>query len=223
MAKSNKTGSVKNEIKGGGKIKGRIRTLVIAGLLIVAMFAMAPTATAEHDLKITDHNLHALRYWGSWTPYSYGELLRWEGYPAALDVNCQKLKWVGNIRATSVDDNQCNGWYYGECVSFAKALSKSDVVTGDWEKGSKVMSYNLIQPGTVIATFNSNGDYSPGHTAIFRGYTYSNGQRSGILVWDQNYLPSHYGVVARHSIGSKGTTYLTDPNNANNYYVVRVP
>ena len=190
-------------------------------LLIMAMFATVTTAEAATDLKVTDYNLNSLQNWGAWTPYSYGELLRWEGYPSILDVNCQKLKWVGSIPAVSVDDNQCSGWYYGECVSFVKALSKSNVVTGDWERGSKVMSYNVIQPGTVIATFNSNGDYY-GHTAIFRGYAYSNGQRVGIQVWDQNYLPYLYGVVARHDIRSRGTTYPTDPNNANNYYVVRV-
>jgi len=148
--------------------------------------------------------------------------MRWQLGPINLDATCQKLKWVGNIPAVSVDDNQCNGCYYGECVSLAKALSKSNVVTGDWERGSKVMS-SYVQPGTVIATFNSQSEYQAGHTAIFRGYTYSGVQKTGILVWDQNYLPDKGKVVARHSIRSKGITYPTHPSNANNYYVVRVP
>jgi len=191
-------------------------------LLIVAGLAMMPSASALQDLRITSYNLNSLQNWGTWMPYSYGELLIWEGYPSILDVNCQKLKMVGTIRTVSVDDNQCSVRYYGQCVSFAKALSKSNVATGDWDRGNKVMSSN-IQSGTVIATFNSAGDYTPGHTATFRDYIYANGIKTGIRVWDQNYLPNLGGVVARHNIMSKVTVSLTNPNNANNYYVVRVP
>ena len=202
----------------------KIRTLAVVTLLItVALCAMATPASATRELIITDYNLNVLRNHASWTPYSYGELMLW---PNPLDVSCQKQKMVGNIRAVSVDDNQCTGWYYGECVSFAKALSKSNVRTrgrDGWKPGVSLFTYNLIAPGTVIATFGSNGKYY-GHTAIFTGnYVYSNGRRVGIEVWDQNYLPNRYGVVARHNIRSKGTTYPTDPTNANNYCTVVVP
>lgn len=128
---------------------------------------------------------------------------------------------VGTIRAVSVDDNQCTVKFYGECVSFAKALSKSNVVTGDWKPGVSLFTYNLIAPGTVIATFGGSGGGYYGHTAIFTGeYTYSNGKRDGIMVWDQNYLPNKGKVVARHAIKTSGTTLVT---NANNYYTVVVP
>jgi hypothetical protein len=201
-----------------------MRILAIAGLLIVAGFAMMPSASATRELRITDYNLNSLQNWGTWTPYSFGELLIWEGYPSILDVNCQKLRMVGTIRAVSVDDNQCTGKYYGHCVSLVKALSKSNVPTtssdnNHWTRGVKVMSQNVIAPGTAIATFTSNGVYS-GHVAVFRG-RYSNSQGNGILVWDQNYVSPH--VVGRHSIKAKGTTYPTDVNNANNYYTVVVP
>jgi len=194
--------------------------ILLAGIALAAM-----PAEAVRELRITDYNLNSLQNWGTWTSYGSGELLVWGGYPSIIDVTCQKLKMVGTIRAVSVDDNQCTGWYYGHCVSLVKALSKSNVPTtskdnNHWTKGVKVMSYNLIASGTAIATFDSNGVYS-GHAAIFRDYTYSNGQRNGILVWDQNYVASK--VVGRHSIKSKGTTYPTDPNNADNYYTVMVP
>ncbi len=197
------------------------KVLTIVGLFIVAMFATMPSAQALQDMRITSYNLNSLQNWGTWIAYGSGELLKWEGYPSILDVTCQKQLMVGTIRAVSVADNQCN--VYGQCPSFAKALSKSNVATGSWVQGSKVMSSNLIQAGTVIATFNSASKYEAGHVAIFRDYAYSNGQRTGILVWDQNYIPDHGGAVARHSIRAKGTTWLTDPNNANNYYVVRLP
>lgn len=201
-----------------------VRTIAVTILLTIALCAIATPVSAAHELIITDHNLNVLRSHASWTPYSYGELMLW---PNPLDVTCQKQKMVGSIRAVSVDDNQCTGWYYGECVSFAKALSKSNVVTtgrNGWKPGVSLFTYNLIVPGTVIATFGGpNGQYR-GHTAIFTGeYVYSNGRRVGIKVWDQNYLPSRYGVVAKHSIRSKGTTYPADPTNANNYYTVVVP
>lgn len=204
-----------------GKGKG-IRALAIAGLLMMAMFVMAPTVEAAQDLRITDYNLNSMQNWGTWTSYGSGELLVWGGYPSILDVNYQKLKMVGTIRATTVADNK--GWNYGECVSLAKALSKSNVVTtgeNGWKKGDRVMTSYSVTPGTVIATFGaSNGGYY-GHAAIFRGYVYdSSGKRIGILVWDQNYIPDHGGVVARHEIRTTGTK-LT--NNANNYYAVKVP
>lgn len=50
----------------------RIRILAIAGLLIVAMFAMVPNASAAKELRITDYNLDVLRNKAAWTPYSYG-------------------------------------------------------------------------------------------------------------------------------------------------------
>lgn len=205
----------------------KIRIGVIA-ILLVAMFAIVPSAQAAQDLRITDYNLNSLQNWGTWMSYGSGELLVWEGYPGILDVNYQKLKMVGTIRATTVADNK--GRLYGECVSLVKALSKSNVVTDNWQKGDNVLfsvwQGSPARPGEVIATFDSNGKYKPGHAAIFRSYIFgSSGKITGIKVWDQNYLPPppNGGVVARHDIRSKGTTYSTDPTNADNYYTVRVP
>lgn len=200
-------------------MKGRGIRIGVIAILLVAVFAIVPSAQAAQDLRITDYNLNSLQNWGTWMSYGSGELLVWKGYPGILDVNYQKLKIVGTIRATTVADNK--GWNYGECVSLAKALSKNNVVTGSWTKGDKVMSFYSVTPGTVIATFGaSNGGYY-GHAAIFRGYVYdSSGKRIGILVWDQNYIPDQGGVVARHEIRTTGTK-LT--NNANNYYAVKVP
>ena len=193
-----------------------IRTLAVVTLLIAALCVVAMPVQAKQDLKITDRNLQALQSWGSWIPYSYGELLEWEYGPAILDARYQRQKWIGGISATTMADCDCTWWTWGECVSFAKALSKSTATTGSWSIGNKVMTSN-VAPGTVIATFGSGGYY--GHVAIFRGHTYSGGQRTGILVWDQNYLPDRKGVIARHAIRTTGTTLVT---NANNYYVVRV-
>ncbi len=199
----------------------KIKILAVLGLLIVAIFAMVPNASATKELRITDYNLEVLRNKAAWTPYSYGQLMLW---PNSLDAKYQYKKMVGSISAVTVNDNYNSNGLLGECVSLAKALSKNNVQTKYWKSGVTLFTYNLIAPGTVIATFGGSGGGYYGHTAIFTGeYTYSNGKRDGIMVWDQNYLPNKFGVIARHSIKAKGTTYPTDVNNANNYYTVVVP
>lgn len=191
--------------------------LAVLTLLTVASATMVTPVSAAHDLKITNYNLYALQHYGTWYQYGNGELLKWEGYPSILDVNCQKLKWVGSIPAVSVDDNQCTGWYYGQCVSLVKALSKNDVTTSNWQKGNSVMATNSVVPGTVIATFDSNGNYY-GHVAVFRGYIdSSSGGRVGIMVYDQNYVSPL--VVGKHDLMASGSGV----NDADKYYAVRVP
>ncbi|MFZ2970265.1 MAG: hypothetical protein WA063_03905 [Minisyncoccia bacterium] len=188
----------------------------IAAMLLVAIMAVAVVPAEAKELRITDYNLNVLQKQAKWTPYSYGELMLW---PSLLDAKYQNKRMVGTIGATQVNDS--NNKYPGECVSFAKALSKSDVATGSWTKGVTLFTYNLIAPGTVIATFGGSGGGYYGHTAIFTGeYTYSNGKRDGIIVWDQNYLPSLGKVVAKHAIKTSGTSLVT---NASKYYTVVVP
>lgn len=199
------------------KTKGRTRMAgIIVAMLLITTLCVSITPVQAEELKITDHNLHALKYWGTWVPYGYGELLKWEGYPSTLDVNYQSLKWVGNIRATTVADN--NGWYWGECVSLGKALSKNNAA--GYQRGSNIMSSSMIQPGTVIATFRPDGTYDSwggtGHVAIFRGYIYGGSGRIGIQVWDQNYVSPY--AVGRHNLMSSGVGV----NDADNYYTVRI-
>jgi hypothetical protein len=199
----------------------KIKILVVVGLLMMAGFAMAPNASALQELRITDYNLDVLRNKAQWTSYSNGHLMLW---PSLLDAKYQNKRMVGSISATQVNDS--NNKFPGECVSLAKVLSKSGVATGSWTKGTSMFTYNLIAPGTIIATFvwdSAKGKYvyKPGHTAIFTGeYTYSNGKQDGFIVWDQNYLPDHGKAVARHAIKTSGTNLAT---NANNYYTVVVP
>ncbi len=194
----------------------RMLSTGIAAILLIAMFVIVTAPVEATELRITDNNLNVLQKQAKWTTYSNGELMLW---PSLLDAKYQNKRMVGTISATQVNDS--NNKYPGECVSLAKALSKNDVATGSWTKGVTLFTSNLVAPGTVIATFGgTNGGYY-GHTAIFTGeYTYSNGKRDGIIVWDQNYLPSLGKVVAKHAIKTSGTTLVT---NANKYYTVIVP
>ncbi|MBU4368877.1 BPSL0067 family protein [Patescibacteria group bacterium] len=181
----------------------------------MAMFAMAAPAQALQDLTITDNNLKGLMWWTTWTPYGSdgGDLAVWPGSFETYGAS-KTLLYIGSIRAIKIGD--------GECVAFAKAMSNTNnIASSNWRRGINVMSTTTYIPrGTLVATFfGSNGGYS-GHVAIFGGYIYDlSGNRNGIFVWDQNYLPNHGNVVARHFIRTSGTGV----NNANNYYVVQVP
>ncbi len=215
--------SVENEIKGGEKIKSRVGTLLVVGLLFVAiMFAMAIPVAAQSDLKVTGEN----QYWlwsftygnyqtGAWHPYSYGHLLNY-GHGVALNTygKSETRVYVGSIPAIKIGN--------GECVDFAKAMSNTGGISSiNWERGNRVFDDGSITRGTVIATF-SNPDTYYGHVAVFDRWhwTYSGGWIvDGFYVWDQNYLPDHGGLVAKHIIKTNGRTLVT---NANNYYVVRV-
>lgn len=198
----------------------RFRMGIIA-ILLIAMFAMVMPAEASQELRITDYNLDVLKNKAKWTAYSNGELMLW---PSLFDAKYQYKKMIGNIGAVTVNDNYNSTRLLGECVSLVKALSKNNVQTKDWKKGTPLFTYNLIAPGTAIATFGGSGGEYYGHTAIFTGeYTYSNGKRDGFVVWDQNYLPKLGGAVAKHVIRRKGVTSPGDATNADNYYAVIVP
>jgi len=76
----------------------------------------------------------------------------------------------------------------GQCVALVQAASNVGN-TSTWVPGASVTSGNL-QPGTVIATFGSDGTYQnvsgQSHAAIFLGYQYdTSGHISGIQVQDQ--------------------------------------
>ena len=178
----------------------------------VTLTISAMPSQAAQGLKITDTNLNALQNQGTWESYGSGELLVFD---SAKDLYAphKQSKIVGNVNALTVADYQ--GYYWGECVSFAKALSQSIKVTKNWKTGRNVVLSGDVTPGTVIATFDGTDNYDNDqsgnqHTAIFRDYIRnSNGQITGIKVWDQNYVSPK--VVGRHDITS-----------ATKYYVVQI-
>ena len=104
----------------------------------------------------------------------------------------------------------------GQCVALVQATDPSVGLTATWTQGAAVQGNTSLQPGTAIATFNSNGQYAnatngSSHAAIYLG---QNAQ--GIQVEDQ-----WSGQPAQIR-----TIYWTDPNSshaANNgsaFYVV---
>lgn len=195
-------------------VRKGMRNLAVIGLLVVAMFAMVQSVSALEDLHITDGNLKALMWWTTWAPYDTNgaDLAVW---PAVFNTHGGSTTLVkyGSISAIKVRD--------GECVLFVNALANRNYrVASEWRRGTHVLSATtFIPPGTFIATFSSPTVYS-GHVAIFGGYLYdATGKRNGIFVFDQNYVPDHGGVVARHFIRSSNTKVM----NAASYYVVRGP
>lgn len=90
--------------------------------------------------------------------------------------------------------------------------------TWRWKRGRRVMDTRGLTPGTVIATFNTNGDYHYvshehfAHTALFVSH-----DASGIVVIHQHskipYIQRH-----RYSVGKQATFV----QSADNYYVVEL-
>lgn len=100
--------------------------------------------------------------------------------------------------------------YYGQCVSYVKAVIPGMPPTSAWKKGDLVRGNSSILPGTAIATFNDKGHYS-GHAAIYEGQT-----KEGINVIDQWITPPPKPIHHRMlKFGAHGNS-----NNGDNFYVV---
>lgn len=199
----------------------------------------------EYELKnltITDYNLNYLESsakWESYPPKEGMDFMVWP--PTGLDAPYMKKISINGVTTkknqiygVSTDDYEGTTIYWGECVSFVKALSHSKVATKDWVKGKQVIDTTNLAPGTVIATFDSQDKYGSvvgKHAAIFRGYVRnSKGELTGIQVWDQNFVQKK--TVGRHTLPIYKIANVNDQtsklpikgeNGAYDYYVVQVP
>ena len=159
-----------------------------------------------------------LRY-GAIVPPCYGGRYLDVNYKKSLS-GCSYSSDSGvSSGCTQVADN--NGYYWGQCVSLCKALSKINRVTDDWIKGRKVVNGGVSQ-GAVIATFSANSGTKflsgSDHCAILKRYIKdSAGKITGIEVWDQNWGWKY--LVKKHTISRYGSG-VTD---ADNYYVLNIP
>lgn len=100
--------------------------------------------------------------------------------------------------------------YYGQCVSYVKAVVPSLPATSQWSKGALVKGNSNLAKGTVIATFNASGHYY-GHAAIYEGQT-----PEGINVIDQWIVPPPSPIHRRLlRFGAHGIA-----NDGNGFYVV---
>lgn len=228
----------------------RSKGLTVIILLIMAGFAMVPSAEAATYLFATSTNINALYTmtytqpdpsYIPWAPYRVsgsgvykGDLLKWS-YSGNLDVNNKRSVTIntywGPLAGTNMADRDGN--YYGQCVSFVKNVAHNSVVTNSWRSGANVV--RSVQPlpspinrGLAIVKFNSDGTYDccgSGHVAIFDKYYYENGVVKGIWVWDQNYVygcafPCTSGLVGHHMISITNTGSTAD---AAAYYAVTTP
>lgn len=197
------------------------KIVMLLGILTMIYAAAIPATATDTIYRANQENLNFLTSNAAWAPYGtmYSEstYLLQQGVPwRALPVTNMRWVTVGNIRTCTVGDNA--GKSYGQCVDFAKAVAKYDVVTSGWKQGNKVVSGGL-SPGTIVATFPGGKYY--GHVAVFAGYSYDSKTKviNGFWVWDQNYIPPYGGVVGKHvlKINNKGGT-----SDANAYYAVIV-
>lgn len=100
--------------------------------------------------------------------------------------------------------------YYGQCVSYVKAVVPGLPQTSLWKKGALVKLNAVVKPGTVIATFDVKGHYF-GHAAIYESQT-----ADGLNVVDQWITPPAQPVHRRMlRFGAHGNS-----NNGDNFFVV---
>ncbi|MFA6096991.1 MAG: BPSL0067 family protein [Candidatus Paceibacterota bacterium] len=194
------------------------RKIFVAILLLVAMAVASVPVQAAYELRATNenykwlwafNNIYGSSAWASYGSSGNSYLLKYDyGIVLSTYGSGKQSVNVGTIKTIKIGD--------GQCVAFAKAMSNTNSIsTPNWIRGNKVMDGGVL-PGTIIATFNSGGQYY-GHVAVFDTYHFENNVLKGINVWDQNYV---YGnVVGRHRILSKTSS---DVNDANSYYVVKL-
>jgi hypothetical protein len=100
--------------------------------------------------------------------------------------------------------------YFGQCVSYVKAVIPGLPPTTSWKKGRPVKGNPAIAKGTLIATFDAQHRYI-GHAAIYESQT-----PEGINVVDQWITPPAQPIHRRLiRFGAPGTS-----NNGDNFFVV---
>src|SRR5205823_4730399 len=103
--------------------------------------------------------------------------------------------------AVPPNSNRHSPDFCGQCVSYVTTVCPElPVDTGRWIKGDKVKGNTNINPGTVIATFDEDGDYQ-GHAAIY----VSQDPTHGIHVYDQWVTGAHPKSIGLRWIKWNGT------------------
>lgn len=103
----------------------------------------------------------------------------------------------------------------GQCVALVQAADPSVGLTATWREGEAVSSASNLAPGTVIATFGSNGTYTnsldgSSHAAIYQS-TNADGSINVIDQWTGQ--PAHERTI--YNVGGKSAA-----NTASDFHVV---
>ena len=102
----------------------------------------------------------------------------------------------GEFVASSWSQYQGQAVGTGQCVALVQAADPAVGLTRTWTQGGQVQGNSNLQPGTVIATFDSAGRYAnavdgSSHAAIYLGQN-----SEGIQVLDQwAGQPAHYRTI----------------------------
>ncbi len=125
------------------------------------------------------------------------------------------MSYVANMTAANARKGQLVG--NGQCVTLIHAVV-SIPPTSAWRRGDKVKDTKLLRPGTIIATFDSNGRYGnhlngTSHAAIYLGQN-----TAGIRVLEQWKKPSAHPAQERTISFKNGQGYKV--NDGDQFYVV---
>lgn len=125
---------------------------------------------------------------------------------------------LGSIYISLAPINEVNAVGY-QCVGFVKSASLDlrNTGTSQWMRGERVTSSVLPTSGTIIATFDSFGNYDHGHVAVYIAKI-----GNYIYVLDQNWDgtgSNPVGKIYLHAIPFSGNGGV---NDANSYYRVEI-
>ena len=135
--------------------------------------------------------------------------------PVISSKRITTMPYVANVSDAEARKGQFIG--NGQCVTFVHA-AVSIPPTVAWHKGEKVKDVTSLRPGTVIATFDKNGQYGnhtngSSHAAIYLGQ-----DLSGIKVLDQWSGPKANPVHERTIRFMNGRGFKV--NDGDQFYVV---
>ncbi|OMH28063.1 BPSL0067 family protein [Motiliproteus sp. MSK22-1] len=111
-----------------------------------------------------------------------------------------------NVNVSTIGTESC------QCVAFVKEITNNNTATPNWSEGESLSTIDLdhLEIGTAIATFDHNGDYDYGHTAIVVG---KSGNGDWIEVIDQNWSPVVDSEFSSREVDPPG---VTEPNQSPN-------
>lgn len=186
--------------------------IIIVGLLLSISVNAATNADIDTEAWAVVSNYNSFSY--NSEQMTWGETVYLPLYTDVDDdFSNYNINQEGNYISVNLPGYNSGSTYYGECVTFVKAMSSDvDVHTSNWtSNGNSITTVNMPSVGDIIATFDNNNKYDFGHVAIVVRVT-----GNYVHVMDQNYVDN---VLTVHELHITGNGNISDLGN---YRIVQI-